>query len=670
MTRSPGGLRLFATYALVSLVPMLVLGAAINGMLRHQIDDRALTEAVARAETIADGTIEPILSGGDLAAGLTPTQRADMARVTTALYGNASVLRLRIRSVDGAIVFDPAHPDAPVRPVTDDEVREAASGNAVRLLTHVDADAVDGGATTGVEAVETYVAFHGPGKAAAVGVLETYLPYAPFKAAASDAKRRLSLALTIGLLALWFLLGLVTWSVTRRLRRSARDNDWLAHHDQLTGLPNRLSFAQHLEAPGAPRERRSVAMIDIAGFGTVNDTLGYDNADELLRTISTAIRSALPVDVVVARLAGDQFGILAIDTDLSAFHRMLSAVATAAAARHPIGGIALGADVAIGFATSDDPVADGVGILNAAELAVRAAKESGLSPVRYDPGFDRFDPAKLALAAELGSAIASGQLVLHYQPKLDLTTGAVESAEALVRWQHPDRGLLQPADFVPIAESTSLMKPLTEWVVRQAVSQMAEWRRNGIDIAVSVNVSARSLVDDGLPPLVLGVLEEFSVPACRLEVEVTETAIVADPVRAGLLLEQLHRAGVRLSLDDFGQGATSLLSLARLPLHEIKVDRAFVVGMDDSDDQRAVVDFVISLGHRLGLTVVAEGIETEAAAAALATMGCDQGQGYLFSRPVPAEQFEGWLTHHHHVVSARRRSAGRPESSPITFVDM
>jgi len=662
MRKYSGGLRLFAVYSAVSLVTIVVIGATLNEMLGSQVDARAMSEAVSRAETIADGSIEAVLSDADLTTELTAAQRADLVRVTKTLHGDADVLRLRIRSTEGAVVFDAAHPNAPFKRFKDDEVEQAAAGRPVSEKTHLGADSLDGASATGAAAIETYVAFHGPGNKEVIGVLETYLPYAPFGDAAAEFKHRLSLALTVGLIALWAILGVVTWSVTRRLRRSAQQNDWLAHHDQLTGLPNRLSFAEQISRHFGSGEHISVAMVDIAEFRAVNDTLGHDNADHYLHSVSVALRGALPADVRMARLAGDQFGILAIDTDAASFEQILHLVAEAAAAQHVVSGITLSAEVAIGFATSNDSDLEGAALLESAELALRAAKELGASPLRYRHDFDRFDPARLALAGELGAAIAADELVLYYQPKLDLRTGEVLSVEALVRWQHPRRGLVQPDEFIPIAESTSLMRPLTEWVVQEAVRQMTEWRKMNHEIAVSVNVSARSLVDQSLPPFLLGALEASSIPPSQLKVEVTETAIVANPELGRRFLDQLHQAGVRISLDDFGQGATSLLSLANLPLDELKVDRAFVLGMVESEDQRSVVEFVISLGHRLGFTVVAEGIETEAAAEMLLSMGCDEGQGYLYSRPIPAAQFESWLIHHHSVLLAQQLSAGRPSN--------
>ena len=655
MTRPGSGARLFAVYAAVSLVPVVLLGVALGNRVRTEIDDRALAEAVSRAQTIADASIEPVLSHSDIRSGLTAAQRQQLAALAAGLHGDASVIRLRIRSNDGSIVFDPQHPEAPVTPFTDDEVERAAAGHPVRVLTTVGADSIDGGSTTGEQAIETYVAFHDRDNKTVIGVLETYLPYAPFGRAAEASKRRIDELLLAGLAALWGVLAVVSWSVTRRLRRSARHNDWLAHHDVLTRLPNRLAFTEHLKGCSDRGKDFWVSVVDISRFHQVNDTLGHRTADEFLERLSTEMRNVLRPEVLLARLGGDQFGIvvLADDAEIDDVHRR---IALAAGSGFPVEGITLTAEVVIGYASSTDPLAGSDEFLRAAELALHAAKQANLSSLRYEPGLDHFDPAQLALASELGAAITAGEMVLHYQPKLDLAGGEVRSVEALVRWQHPTRGLLQPSEFVPIAESTSLITPLTNWVVAEAARQIAEWRQLGQRIRVSVNVSARNLADPELPGTILETLDAAGIPAADLEIEITETFIVSDPVRARAMLTRLHDAGIRISLDDFGQGATSLVSLTTLPLDELKIDRAFVTDMNQSAERRSVVDFVISLGHRLGLTVVAEGIETEAAAAELSAMGCDEGQGYLYSRPIPAAGFVAWLDHHERMIRARREA--------------
>ncbi|MCU1452489.1 MAG: Phytochrome-like protein cph2 [Acidimicrobiales bacterium] len=646
VTRSQSGPRLFLTFAALSLVPVLGLGVVLNQMVRREIDDRALAEAVSRAQTIADGSMVPALDGRNLAAGISADERARLVRATRSLHGDATVLRLRLRSNSGAIVFDADHPAAPLKPFTDAEVEEAASGKVVRALTRINADSIDGRSHQGVRAVETYVALHGPNNARVVGVLEIYLPYAPFRAAAAASKHRLSWLMGGGLLAIWSVLAFTSWSATRRVRRSARENDWLAHHDRLTGLPNRLAFNEEIERRWKGQPKLLIAVIDIVRFREVNETLGHANGDQFLCLMTEALQRADIGAAVLARLGGDLFAVLVDGDDRQVDQRLLSGIRQAIAAGFDVGGIHLHPELTIGVASTLDGVSSAAELLRAADLSVHAAKELGEPVVRYSPAFDHFDPARLELANELGPAIAAGELVLHYQPKIDLATGAVRSLEALVRWDHPRRGRLAPDEFIPIAESTSLIGPLTEWVLGEACRQIAIWAETGISLPVSVNISARSLADLSLPADLLGALALAGISPSLLEVEVTETAVVADIPRAQHLLAELHRAGVRVSLDDFGQGATSLLSLTDLPLDEIKIDRSFVTDMDHNAERRAVVSFVVSLAHRLGLTVVAEGVETADASALLTEMGCDQAQGFLYSRPLAAADLVVWLRDH------------------------
>jgi len=665
VARSSGS-RLFAVYVVVSLVPVVLLGVVVNGMVRHEIDQRALTEAVSRAQTIGDASVEPAVHGEDLRRGMTPALRARLVQATAGLHGDASVLRLRLRSVEGTIVFDAARPDAPPKPDRDQEVLDAASGELVRTLTRLDADKVDGTSKTGVRAVETYVPLHALNSTRIIGVLETYLPYAPFRQAAIASERRLTEALALGLLALWGVLAAVSWSATQRLRTSARENEWLARHDQLTGLPNRVAFAEELDACVANDRPVWVAMVDIAGFREVNEAVGLANGDRFLCRVGERLATSVGADGLVARLGGDQFGVVVAHDDGPSEGRLREAISSAVAERVEVGGIPVDAELLIGLASTEQVAGGAPVLLRAADLALHAAKEAGVGVRRYTSDLEQFDPDRLVLAGELREAITSGQLVLHYQPKIDLLSGRVRAVEALVRWEHPVRGLLQPNDFIPIAESTSLIRPLTDWVVAEAVRQLSDWERRGRTVSVSVNISARSLTDPDLAPSLLGVLATAEVAASRLEVEITETAVIADPGGARALLGRLHDAGVRISLDDFGQGATSLVSLTDLPLDEIKIDRSFILGLAESAEQRSVVEFVIALGHRLGLVVVAEGIETSDAASMLTVMGCDEGQGFMFCRPLAPDVLERWLDDRHRVLDAlaTRPAAAWPGARP------
>jgi diguanylate cyclase len=261
----------------------------------------------------------------------------------------------------------------------------------------------------------------------------------------------------------------------------------------------------------------------------------------------------------------------------------------------------------------------------------------------YDAGSDPNTPERLALATELREGIARGELVLHYQPKVSATDGRVDGVEALVRWQHPTRGLIFPGDFLELAERNDLMRPLTMNVLEQALRQVAEWRDQGIDLHVAVNLSAETLLDLRLGSEVAGLLQRFAIPACNLQLELTESSLMRDPQRSEEVLEELSASGVRIAIDDFGTGWSSLVWLKRLPVQVLKIDRSFIGDMLDRPSDAAIVESTINLGRTLGLVVVAEGVETEEALERLRDYGCDVVQGYLIRRPQPAEELLPWL---------------------------
>jgi EAL domain-containing protein (putative c-di-GMP-specific phosphodiesterase class I) len=276
-------------------------------------------------------------------------------------------------------------------------------------------------------------------------------------------------------------------------------------------------------------------------------------------------------------------------------------------------------------------------------VALRAAKQANAPWMSYAPTQEGFDADRLTLVAELRHAIDDDQLVLHYQPKIDTTDGAVTSVEALVRWQHPTRGLLPPGAFVPAAESTELIVGLTDWVVDRACAQSAAWQAEGISLPIAVNVSARCLRDHEFADRMLAALQRHGVASDLITIEITETAVISDPDRAAATLRRLAERGMGVAIDDFGVGYTSLAQLDHLPISELKIDREFVASMARGADGDAVVRAVVSLGHGLGMTVVAEGVEDDTTLSLLAEIGCDVAQGYAIARPAPAADFEDWL---------------------------
>jgi diguanylate cyclase (GGDEF)-like protein len=448
-----------------------------------------------------------------------------------------------------------------------------------------------------------------------------------------------------GLLFLPLLL-LPVYTVYRTARVSA-EKEHQALHDPLTDLPNRSSFDDALQRRMAmshsPR-RAAVLLIDLDRFKEVNDTLGHHAGDELLRQIGPRLHSVLRDDAVVSRFGGDEFAVLLpeIDDEVDAQAIGLR-IAHAVEEPFRVDGFNLEVQASIGVALFPDHGRQSDELIKRADIAMYVAKRLQTGTEIYDPEQDHHSTRRLELVSELRKAILDGQIVLYYQPKLDLATGKVQSVEALVRWMHPRLGLVPPADFVPVAEHTGLIRPLTSHVLTSAVQQAAAWRDAGREIAVAVNLSARNLHDGGIITEVPVNLARYELPARLLRLEITESSIMADPVRARKSLQTLHDMGVSLSIDDFGTGYSSLAYLQNLPVSEIKIDRSFVMNLVDNPADQAIVRSTIELAKNLGLTSTAEGVETEDALAWLRRTGCDQAQGYHVARPMTAEAFNRWL---------------------------
>ena len=426
--------------------------------------------------------------------------------------------------------------------------------------------------------------------------------------------------------------------VTERLELQSR----LAHqatHDALTGLPNRaavLARGEELLTDPATPCRLAVLLMDLDRFKEVNDTLGHSYGDRLLAQVGPRLRPLVREVDMVARLGGDEFAVLLPDVTVPEARAAAERLHAALGTPFLVDGLSLDVDVSIGVAVCGEGGADVGTLLRQADIAMYAAKESQDGVAVYDPLSDGNDRSRLVLLSELRRGLADGELVVHYQPKVALGSGQVVGVEALVRWQHPVRGLLAPVDFLPAVERTALIEPVTDAVLDLALAQVRDWSAAGFRVPVAVNLSARSLARPDLLGRVLQRLQAHDVPADLLRLEITESALLAEPTRAREVLRSLHAAGVRLSIDDFGTGYSSMGHLKHLPVDELKVDRSYVAEMVASAEDAALVRSVVDLGHELGMTVVAEGVEDAATAAALADLRCDVGQGWLFGRPGPA----------------------------------
>jgi diguanylate cyclase (GGDEF)-like protein len=427
----------------------------------------------------------------------------------------------------------------------------------------------------------------------------------------------------------------------------------LAYSDPVTGLPNRASLNERLEQfLRADRENQGPAallLMNLSHFSDINNTLGHKNGDLLLQKVGQRLTRALPEPALVAAPGGNRFAVL-LQGDIG--QATFAAELMLGVMREPLAveGLRLEIEAAVGIALYPAHGQDPGTLFRRADIALSLARSSHRHFALYDPAQDDYSQDRLTLIGELRDAIKSDQLVLHYQPKADLKTGRVVGVEALVRWQHPKRGLIPPAQFIPLAEHTGLIKPLTEWAIKTALRQIQVWQQEGIELAVAVNLSARNLLDPGLPHQIGRLLKKFGVATERLELEITESVIMADPVRAMDCLAQLNQMGLRLSVDDFGTGYSSLAYLKRLPVHELKIDQTFVQGLMKDRNDAAVVRAAIDLGHGMGLTQVAEGVENQQTWHGLIALGCDKMQGHFLSKPLPADEFACWLRRLHETL--------------------
>ena len=418
----------------------------------------------------------------------------------------------------------------------------------------------------------------------------------------------------------------------------------LAYWDRLTGLPNREQFRSLLidamSVHAAESLPVSVVMLNIDRFKHVNDVLGYSFGDELLKAVAVRLQSQLrdPRDGV-ARLGGDAFGLLLYRTDGEAALRVTQHIVQAFEEPLSLNGQTVDLSASMGVASWPGDADAPDLLLSRAEIAMHAAKARTAGMLRYEPGLDSSSGQNLSLLTDLRHALEHHELRLFLQPKIDVATGRVVAAEALVRWQHPVRGLVPPMEFIPFAEQTGFVRQLTMWVFDTAASQWASWQRPEQAIRVAINLSTRDLLDLEFPNRLAAVLERHQVPTSGFCLEITESAIMDDPQRAEATLNRLAAQGFKLSIDDFGTGYSSLAYLKRLPVNEMKIDKSFVMGMATDVSDAKIVRSTIDLAHNLGLTVVAEGVESAAILSQLLELACDEAQGYHVSRPVPGDQF-------------------------------
>jgi diguanylate cyclase (GGDEF)-like protein len=467
----------------------------------------------------------------------------------------------------------------------------------------------------------------------------------------------------LALLALTFLVFEYLVGELLTSQRRSRELRRMATTDELTGLPNRERFhaqlGEEIATAAGTGQSFAVLLIDLDHFKEINDTLGHHYGDVLLRELGPRLVRAVGAAGVVARLGGDEFGVLArVRTDdLNLLDELTVDLLECIEEPVVVDGLSLEVGASIGIARFPIDGEDAHTLLRRADVAMYAAKDGQSGARLYSVTHDHHSIGRLNVRSEFRQALSASEIVVYYQPIVDVAGQCVRGAEALVRWQHPERGLLAPDTFIPAVERSGLIGPLTRYVLERAIAQCAAWRGAGRDLSVAVNLSVRNLLDRELPAEIERMLARHALPPESLQLEITESMIMSEPDRALAIAIRLGELGARLSVDDFGTGYSSLANLRRLPIDELKIDRSFVSPMLIDESDLIIVRSTINMAHDLGLRIIAEGVEDEPTLAALATMGCDLAQGYHFSRPIPPDEFADWVARADYAVSSAASSS-------------
>jgi len=656
---------LLTRFGVVSLLLTIAVGAVLSSVLSAAIEDRARQQAEDAALMAVRLGLQPRFTQADLADGFDAARLAGVedtvedAAEALGTRGQALAafdpIELKIFNAGRTIVYHSESPELVGETSRSGELASALQGYVVSGFAH-SADDGAGSEDGDHQLLEVYVPLQYDGADQPDGVIELYLPYAPVAAAVREDVRTMTIALGISLAAFYVVVFRLIASASRRLRRQTEDlrtsaerDRHQATHDGLTGLPNRELLRDRLGQSLAVASRSNIEvallLIDLDRFKEINDTLGHSFGDRLLCQVGPRLQSVLRDGDTVARLGGDEFAVLLpLVDDVGEAQAVAERLRNSLHQSFDVDGCALDVEASIGIALSPWHGTDTEELLRNADIAMYAAKERKAGAVVFAPTEHGTAPSRITVLGDLRRALdGSEELFLHYQPKYTLDGERIEGLEALLRWQHPVEGAIPPGEFIPVAEGTGIILRLTERVLELALAQMRRWLDAGHAVPVAVNLSTRCLLDAGLPELVQRLLTGHGVPAALLRLEVTESAVMGDATRCMQVLQRLHDLGVKLSIDDFGTGYSSMAYLRRLPVDELKVDRSFVLGMTTNSADAVLVRTAIDLGHNLGLTVVAEGVEGAEHVLALRALGCDVAQGYHYARPMPATEMSALL---------------------------
>ena len=614
--------RLVLRFAVCTGIGLALAAAAILLVVRHFDTVQAERGATAQARLLASTVLRESLQAADFER---PDQarRAELDKLFAGRVLDEGVLLAALVAVDGTVSYSTDHRLIGRRIASPAHVAEARQGVVRGDVASVQER----------KSLRTYAPVAVPG---GTGVVVIHQDYEPIARAANATFLPVAGIFEAVLVLLFVALVPILRRVTVRIRRQMEEIQRRAHYDELTGLPNRTLFRLQVGAALSDGEA-VVLLLDVDHFKEVNDALGHELGDELLQGIGGRL-AGLCDEETVARLGGDEFAVLLPHASAELASAFAARIHDALEQPFELGGFSLEVAASVGIVVFGEHGEDADALLQHADVAMYLAKGAHAGTAVYSAEQDTNDAERLALAGELRRAIEQEELVVHYQPKAELATGRIVGVEALVRWIHPERGFIPPDAFIPLAERTGLIKPLSRYVLRVAIDQCAAWAAEGLDLHVAVNLTIPDLLDLELPDRIAALLADAGVPADRLELEVTESTILADPFRVRGVIDRLNELGVGFAIDDFGTGYSSLAYLKQLPVQTIKIDRSFVMDMLESESDAAIVRSTIDLARNLGLRVVAEGVETEAMWDALREQGCTLAQGYLISKPARPEE--------------------------------
>ena len=635
MQRPP---RLVLRFA-VSTAVLLSIGAfVILIFVRQHAISQAESAAVFHSRFVVRSVLGDRLRPGDFArpVGSDRTAALDSVVQSDILVGDSRALELYGR--DGRVTYSTDRRQIGTIPADAAKARSTLADGDVAKTVEV---------MSGRKVLKVFVPVPFIGSDEPAGVLALAQDYQPITQAGRKGLLPVIGVLQLVLLTLYVSLFPLLRQVTARLRGQVEQIEKLALYDALTGLANRRLFHDRLEQAffGAQRNGNGFALmlLDLDRFKEINDTLGHHTGDSVLEHFATRLKGVARASDTVARLGGDEFALVLQGAQDSA-SALFVAERIRRALDEPfvVDQISLQLETSIGIALFPRHGEDAEQLLKRADIALYASKDSH-TPIVYAPEHDQHSADGLGLVAQIRTAIENGELIVHFQPEVDLETGETCRLEALVRWEHPERGLLLPESFIPLARQSALVRPITRYVLDVALDQCRAWQDAGLDVGVAVNLAGRDLADSRLEEEVADALRRWKLAPELLELEIPESAIMSERDRAHQMLARLSDRGVRIAVDDFGSGYASLSHVKQLPVDVLKVDKSFVqnVGTDDEDD--AIVRSTVELAHSLGITVVAEGVENEDVLHRLRALGCDLAQGFCLARPASGEDMTEWL---------------------------